>query len=161
MKKVKVTRRPGRVDYILLPNRLRMFIIYFILFTLAVVFGFLIRFLLYRTGLDSDWLLTNGPTILGLIILVAAVVPFIERRRWTLRVAGGEKVEGPTGAFGDRMAIPLREINWDRTRRSLTSGFKLGNAIHGPDRDRILVSPWFYNPGQFREFLKAIGFEEG
>ncbi len=160
VKKIKVTRRPGS-SFVLRPSRPRMFLVYTVILTLAIGAGFFIRFLLYHTGFDPSWFQTNGLFFLGLILLGAILITVMEYSRWTMRVVDGEKVEGPSGALGERLSIPLEAIDWKRTRRSLASWLKFGNAIYASPRQRILVSPWFFNPKQFREFLTAIGYDRG
>jgi hypothetical protein len=161
MKKVKVSQRPAaRGEITLQPSRLRMFLIYIVLFAIAIAFGQLIRLVIYREEGTLAWLASNWPVTLAIIFGGAALMAVIERRRWTLRVLGRDEVEGPTGAFGERISIPLSQIDWERTRRSLSSRLKLGNAIYGPERRRIIVSQWFFEPEGLREMLRAIGYEK-
>ncbi len=156
MTKIKVTKRPGE-KYVLHPSRPRMFVVYTVILALALGVGFLIRYLIYHTGLDL--LQTDGLFFLGLILFGAVLITLMEYSRWTLHVESGENVEGPSGALGERLAIPLDEIDWKRTRRSLASWLKFGNAIYASPRQRILVSPWFFDPKKFREFLTMIGYD--
>jgi hypothetical protein len=81
----------------------------------------------------------------------------MERPRWTMRLLNGELLEGPTGASGQRIEIPLKDIDWVRTRRSLSSWFGIGNSIYAKSNSRILVSRWYFNPSEFRDFLASIG----
>jgi hypothetical protein len=156
MKKVKLTNRPApREGLTLKPSRLRMFVIYAFLFALAVLFGLLIRLILSPSAFgDMDW------NILFLAVFGgAAVMAFIEQSRWVLRVRkGGELLEGTTGAFGARVTIPIDSIDWERTRRSLSSWLKIGNSIYVTSIQRIMVSPWFFDPHEFSSFIKAIGY---
>lgn len=137
-----------------------MFLVYIVLLTLAIGIGFFIRFLFYHDSFTSAWLTSNAPIFLVLILVGSVLITFMEYKRWIIRVEDGDKVEGPSGAFGERLSIPLKEIDWARTHRSLGSWFKFGNAIYVSPRVRILISPWFFNPGRFREFLDAIGYPQ-
>jgi hypothetical protein len=91
-----------------------------------------------------------------LIIGGAGVLALIERNRWTLRIIDREAIEGPSGAFGERYTIRIDEIDWERTRRSLGSRLKIGNAIYGPERRRIVISQWFFPPEALRTLLDVI-----
>ncbi len=137
-----------------------MFLVYLVILSLAIGTGLLIQFLFRRDSFGPGWLQTDSITYLAIILAGSLIVSLMEYPRWTLRVEGGEKVEGPSGAFGERLSIPVKEIDWMRTRRSLTSWLKFGNAIYVSPRERILVSPWFFDQGKFREFLAAIGYEK-
>ena len=160
MKKVKVTKRPSaRADLVLRPSRLRMFLIYIVLFALAIGFGLIIRLLVNQGEFTLGWVQDNWVAGAGIIFGGAALMAFIERNRWVLRVPDHELLEGPTGMFGERITIRLDEIDWERTQRSLSSRLKIGNAIYGPDRARILVSPWFFEPEGIRELFSAIGYD--
>jgi hypothetical protein len=161
MKKAKVTKRPtAREDLTLRPSRLRMFLIYIVLFALAIAAGQLIRLVLYPSEGTTGWLVERWPVTLGIIVGGAALMALLERNRWTLRLVNREQLEGPTGAFGERIRIPLSEINWERTRRSLNSRVKIGNGIYGLERRRILVSQWFFEPEGLHEMLRALGYEK-
>jgi hypothetical protein len=72
--------------------------------------------------------------------------------------AGRERIEGPSGAMGNRSILDLNQVDWIRTRRSLDSRLKVGNVIYTIERLRILLSPWFYSPAAFSEFLDRIGY---
>ncbi len=157
MNKINDTKRPGE-RYVLRPSRPRMFLIYTVILALAIGAGFLIRSVIYHTGFNL--LQTDGLFFAGLILFGAVVITLMEYSRWTMHVEIGEAVEGPSGALGERLSIPLDQIDWKRTRRSLTSWLKFGNAIYASPRQRILVSPWFFDPKKFREFLTIIGSDK-
>lgn len=159
MKKVKVTKKPG-TSFILRPSRVRMFLVYVVILALAIGAGLTIQFLFRRNSLRPDWFMTDGPTYLAIILGGASIISLMEYSRWIIRVEDGDTVEGPSGAFGERLSIPLKEIDWQRTRRSLNSWLKFGNAIYSSPRRRILISPWFFRTAQFREFLTAIGYDK-
>ena len=160
MKKGKATRRPSaQAEIVLRPSRLRMFLIYIVLFALAIGLGLLIRLLFDRGSLTLGWLQQSWLTGAAIIFGGAALMAFIERSRWVLRVLEHQRLEGPTGMFGERVEIRLDEIDWERTLRSLSSRLKIGNAIYGPSRARILVSPWFFEPEAVRELFHAIGVD--
>jgi hypothetical protein len=159
MKKVKVTRRPqSRQDYILRPSRVRMALIYAGFFALAVVVGMLIRLIAYRENANLEAILEGWGINLGIVVGGAVLFALMDYSRWTIRIVGGEKVEGPSGAMGSRSQLPLDDIDWERSGRSLRSRMKIGNAIYTVGRQRILISPWFYEPGLFAEFLDRIGY---
>ena len=160
MAKIRVTKRPTQ-DFILKPNRVRMFLIYIILFALAIVLGTGIRWLLYRDTLTPGWWSNNGTIAVVIIVVGALLMSVTEYSRWTLRVVGGNTIEGPAGMFGSREALSIAAIDWERTRRSLSSWLKIGNAIYDVSRQRILVSPWFFTPREFREMLDLIGYRAG
>lgn len=156
MKKVKVTKK-SNPELILQPSVLRMYLIYTLMFVLAYAFGLLIRFFLYReqfnlAQLTSDWLVDTLIVFAGPLVLA-----FIYKRRWMVKVIGRDTLEGPTGAFSERIQLPLREINWAMTERSIGSKFGLANAIYAGGR-RILVNAWFFNPAEWQEFLERIGY---
>ncbi len=159
MKKVRAARKSqSRSDYSLRPSRVRMALIYAFFFALAVMFGMLIRVVFNNENaspaeLFSDW----GPN-LAIVVVGAVLFAMIDYSRWTIRVQGGEQIEGPSGGMGRRMILPLEEIDWKRTRRSLESRLKIGNAIYTFDGQRILISPWFYPPGNYSELLDLIGY---
>lgn len=157
MKKAKVTRRPGtREKLVLKPSRLRMFIIYVILFDLALLLGFIIRLIFNGFNFDD----MNWPAMLLIVFGGALVMAFMEVPRWTLLVRdGGELLEGTTGAFGARVTIPIKSIDWKRTHRSLSSRVKIGNNIYVTSVQKLMVSPWFFDPGEFRSFLEVIGYQ--
>ena len=159
MKKIKVTKRPG-TSLVLRPSRVRMFLVYVAILTLAIGFGLLISFLFWRHNFGPTWIMTETPTYLALILGGAFIITLMEYSRWIIHVEGGETVEGPAGGLGERLSIPIKEIDWTRTRRSLNSWLKFGNAIYSSPRQRILISPWFFQPAQFREFLTAIGYDK-
>lgn len=135
-----------------------MFLIYLILFVLAYGFGILLR-LIFNSGaadfpaLFDDWYLDVGIVVGGAFLL--ALVDF---RRWTVRVLNGDQLEGPAGPFGERMAVPLKTIDWARSSKSLMSGFGMANGIYTIDRQRVLFNRWFYAPDSLQEFFKQIGF---
>jgi len=158
MKKAKVTRNPrSQAEFVLRPSRWRMLLIYVILFALAVTFGLLIRSI-FSGGFSTETIF--GDWQINAIIVVGGAVAFalLDYRRWTMRVQGGEYLEGPTGAFGERIILPLKEINWERSGKSLRSRFGVGTAIYTHGGRRILISPWFYEPGHFKAFLYEIGY---
>ncbi|HEX9017802.1 MAG TPA: hypothetical protein VF806_01360 [Anaerolineaceae bacterium] len=161
MAKIKVSKRPSPGgDITLLPSRLRMFLVYLVLLAVALAVGLALRFLVNRGGFTATWLEENWPA--GLIITFggSALLAFIERNRWKLRVLDGDRIEGPTGTFGERIVIPVDEIDWTRTLNSLRSWLKIGNAIYGSARVRIIISQWFFHPNELKELLKAIGYEK-
>ena len=158
MKRVKVTKRTVS-DRILRPSRLLMFANYVMMMTLAVAFGLTLRWVFSRFSLSADWWQKNGMVTLGIIVAGSIVVALVEYKRWTLRVLDGDKLEGPAGAMGERMTISIKEIDWDRTRRSLRSWLKIGNGIYDFSRRRILISPWFYKPADYRAFIRDLGGE--
>lgn len=156
MKKVKVTKKSAP-ELVLQPSVLRMYLIYTLMFVLAYAFGLLIRFITQRDQftierLTSDWLVDTLIVFVGPLLLA-----FIYKRRWMIKIIGRDTVEGPTGAFSDRITLPLRDINWAMTERSIESKFGLANAIYAGGR-RILVNVWFFNPAEWREFLERIGY---
>jgi hypothetical protein len=157
MKKAKVTRRPGaRENPVLKPSRLRMFIIYVILFGLALLAGFIIRLIFNGFNFDD----MNWSTMLIIVFGGAVVMAFMEVPRWTLIVRdGGELLEGTTGAFGARVAIPVKSIDWERTHRSISSRVKIGNNIYVTSIQKLMISPWFFNPRELRRFLESIGYQ--
>jgi hypothetical protein len=161
MKKIKVTRRPQtRQDFILFPSRVRMTMIYAVLFALAVLLGIVIRLFAYRDNLNLDVILEGWVVNLGIVVGGAVLFALLDYTRWTIRVLGGEKLEGPSGAMGSRAQMLLDDIDWERSGRNLRSRLKIGNAIYTSGRQRILISPWFYDPKLFAEFLERIGFPE-
>lgn len=135
-----------------------MFAVYVVVFALAILFGSGIRWIFNHDTFGPSWLANQGPVTVAIIAVGAGFMSLTEYSRWTLRFNGSDMLEGPSGVFGDRLAIDIHNIDWKATRRSLTSWLKIGNAIYGPARQRILVSPWFFNPGEFRELLEQIGF---
>jgi hypothetical protein len=158
MKKPKPTKKIGKqADFVLKPSRLRMALIYALMFGIAVSVGILIRFIMDGGVFDAqrlfgDWQMN------ALIVLGGAIVfAMLDYRRWTIRVLGGERVEGPSGAFGERQVFSISDIDWTRTRRSMNSRLKIGNGIYTGTRQRILISPWFYDPENFREFAERLG----
>jgi hypothetical protein len=161
MKKIRSAKQSGKKNnFILRPNRLRMGLIYAFFFGVALVIGILIRFILdggvfNPQSLFGDWRI-NFAIVFGGAVLFA----LLDYSRWTIRILGGEQLEGPSGAFGDRQIIPISEIDWTRTGRSLGSRFKIGNGIYARSRQRILISPWFYNPPDFDQFAQLIGYHE-
>lgn len=159
MKKIKVTKRPG-TNFILRPSRVRMFLVYIVILTLAMSASLLFQYIFGRSNFGPEWYKKDSLIYLLVILGGAVLITLFEYSRWTLRVENGEQVEGPSGAFGERLVIPVKEIDWARSRRSLDSWLKFGNAIYSSPRRRILVSPWFFDPAQFREFLRAIGYEK-
>ncbi|MBE0699243.1 MAG: hypothetical protein IH586_20160 [Anaerolineaceae bacterium] len=159
MKKMKVTRKPqSRQEYVLHPSRVRMVIIYAIFFTVAVAIGIIIRLVVNQGNASMGELFSDWATNLAIVIGGAVVFALLDYSRWTIRVVGGENVEGPSGALGTRALLPLKDIDWERSGRSLRSSLKIGNAIYTIGRQRILISPWFYEPGSFSEFLDRIGY---
>ncbi len=158
MKRAKVTKKPAaRPDLVLRPARLRMFGIYLVLFGLAIGAGLLIRQLVSQDAFSEGWLQNNWLTAVGIIVGGSALMAILERGRWTLRLLNGDKLEGPSGAIGERVVIPAGEIDWERTRKSLNSRVKIGNGIYAANR-RILVSPWFFDPREFRSLLEKVGY---
>ena len=156
MKKAKVTKKSAS-ELILQPSVLRMYLIYTLMFILAYAFGLLIRFITQREQftverLTNDWLVDTLIVFAGPLLLA-----FIYKRRWMVKVIGRDTVEGPTGAFSDRIQLPLREINWAMTERSIESKVGLANAIYAGGQ-RILVNIWFFNPSEWQEFLDRIGY---
>lgn len=158
MKKSQATRRAGET-LILRPSRVRMFIIYVIILGLAMGASILFQYLFSRGSYDVGWLQNDIPRFVLILLGGSLLITLLEHARWTMRVEDGDRIEGPSGIFGQRLTIPLREIDWERTRRSLNSRLKFGNAIYSLRQDRVLVSPWFFDPAQFREFLSAIGLD--
>lgn len=150
-------RPKSQLEFILRPSRWRMMVIYTVLFALAVVFGLLIRVALSGgtsvQAVFGDWYIN-----LGIVVAGAVLFAWIDYGRWTMRVQGGQQVEGPSGAFGDRAVLQLKDINWPRSGKSLRSRIKIGTAIYTHAGKRILISPWFYEPARFREFLDKIGY---
>ena len=156
MKKAKVTKKSAS-ELILQPSVLRMYLIYTLMFILAYAFGLLIRFITQREQftverLTNDWLVDTLIVFAGPLLLA-----FIYKRRWMVKVIGRDTVEGPTGAFSDRIQLPVREINWAMTERSIESKVGLANAIYAGGQ-RILVNIWFFNPSEWQEFLDRIGY---
>ena len=159
MKKVKVTRKlQSRADFTLHPSRVRMMLIYAIFFALAVLAGMLIRLAFNRGSLSLAELFSYWVMNLAIVVGGSVLFALLDYSRWTIRVVGGEKIEGPSGALGTRSLLPLDEIDWARSGKSLRSRLKVGNAIYAPGRQRILISPWFYAPTAFSEFLDRIGY---
>lgn len=160
MAKAKVTKRPAqRQDYTLQPSRLRMFLIYLVMFALAILLGLLIRLVFYRgedllAYLRENWVAGAAITVGGSLVMA-----LVERSRWTLRVVGRSQLEGPTGLFSERIVIPINEIDWERTRRSLDSWLKVGNAIYGQGRTRVIVSQGFFKPEELKELLALLGYK--
>ncbi len=158
MPRYKVTRRPSaRPDTVLKPSLWRMTLIYAILFVVAIGIGLLIRALITRENLVVSWLQENWPVTLVALFGGSALLSLAERSRWSLRLVGGDRLEGPSG-FGERVTLHLAEIDWKRTRRSLSSRMKIGNGIYDNERNRILVSPWFFDPAKFREMMAMLGY---
>src|SRR5690606_5004404 len=97
MKKIKVTKRPAaRGEITLQPSRVRMFLVYIVLFALAIAAGQVIRWVLYREDITQPWMGGNWMVAGGIVLGAAALMALLERNRWTLRVIGRERVEGPT-----------------------------------------------------------------
>lgn len=155
MKRVKVTKRPVN-SLVLRPARLRMFAIYVILLTLALSFGLVLRMITSSDGFNLQTATYDWPLSLAIVFGGSAIMVLLEYRRLTLRF-DGDHVEGPAGAFGERQALNIKEIDWLRTRNSLSSRLKFGNAIYTYVGQRIIVSPWFFHPERFEEFLSALG----
>jgi hypothetical protein len=161
MKKAKVTRKPlSRSDFTLYPSRLRMVTIYGSFFALAVIVGLLIR--LATSGANTNYaeLFIDWQMNLAIVVGGAVLFAILDFKRWTIRVISGELVEGPSGALGDRVKLEIKDIDWERSGRSLNSRLKVGNAIYTLGRQRILISPWFYPSNVFSEFLEHIGYRE-
>jgi hypothetical protein len=159
MKKVKVTRKPhSRQEYVLHPSRVRMALIYAAFFAMAVVIGIVIRLIVNRENANLGELFNDWATNLAIVVGGAVLFALLDYSRWTVRVQGGETVEGPSGALGTRSLLRLDDIDWERSGRSLRSRVKIGNAIYTIGRQRILISPWFYEPTLFSEFLDQIGY---
>jgi hypothetical protein len=161
MNKSKPAKRVNKkADFILRPNRLRMGLIYAFFFGLALAIGTLIRFALDGFAFNSQSLFGDWRINLLIVFGGAALFALLDYRRWTIRVLGGDRLEGPSGALGDRQVLPIADIDWTRTRRSLGSRLKVGNGIYAGPRNRILISPWFYNPADFAQFAEIIGWKE-
>lgn len=156
MKKTKVTKRPAqRGETVIQPSRLRMFVIYLVLFVLAIGIGTLVRLALNRESLGI-WFTENWRMTLLIVVGGAALLSLVERSRWTLRLLDGRRLEGPSGAFGERYIIPAEQIDWEQTNRSLGSWLKIGNAIYGPERKRIVVSQWFFDPQELSALFDQL-----
>jgi hypothetical protein len=149
--------RSVRSEAVLKPSRLLMFLNYILLFTIAVTVGLGVRWLVNREGFGQNWWSENGLLTLAVVVFSSLLIAVVDHGRWTLRIINGSQLEGPTGALGDRLVIPLREIDMDRTRKSLRSRLKIGNGIYANSRQRILISPWFYRPAEYRNFIREIG----
>lgn len=160
MKKVKVTKRPKMQEFVLRPSRLRMIAIYIFLFALALGVGFLIRLVINPGSLNLAELEKSWIAYVAILLGAPILLAVMDFRRWTLRILDGDRVEGPAGPFGERLAIGLDEIDWERTKRSLSSWLKMGNAIYASRRERILLNPWFYPSQTYVEFLDLIGFNK-
>jgi hypothetical protein len=160
MKKVKVTRKPqSRQDFLLQPSRVRMATIYAIFFALAVIAGMVIRLFAYRENANLALITQGWETNLAIVVGGSVLFALMDYSRWTIKVLNGENIEGPSGAMGARALLPLSEIDWARSGHSLRSRLKIGNAIYTNERKRILISPWFYDPKPFAEFLERIGYD--
>lgn len=158
MKKVKASQIPqSRQEFVLYPSRLRMGLIYAGFFAVAVLAGWLIRVGVNGGKVPVAELFADWYINLAIVVGGAFLFALLDYSRWTIRVYGSEKVEGPSGALGERTDLPLKEIDWARSSRSLNSWLKVGNAIYTVGRRRILISPWFYDGKIFAEFLKRIG----
>jgi len=158
----KTTHKPvSYQEFVLRPIRWRMALIYAGFFALAVFAGMLIR-LATNSGqeafseLFNDWYINLAIVVGGAIIFALLDYP-----RWTIRVVGMDRIEGSTGAFGERVALPLKDMDWPRSRKSLNSRMKVGNAMYTVTGKRILISPWFYDARHFQEFLDRIGYRPG
>jgi hypothetical protein len=159
MKKRKVTRKPRSLeDFTLRPSRVRMVVIYALFFSLAVLAGMLLRLLFNRQGLSLGELYSDWLVYLAVVVGGAVAFSLMDYSRWTILVLGGKRIEGPSGAMGNRSILDLNQVDWIRTRRSLDSRLKVGNVIYTIERQRILISPWFYSPAAFSEFLDRIGY---
>jgi hypothetical protein len=159
MKKVKVTRKSGSgADFTLYPSRVRITLIYAAFFVMAVLIGMLVRIIAGGQNIDLAVLFSDWYINFGIVVGGAVLFAFMDYKRWTIRVLGGATVEGPSGAMGDRLMLPLKEIDWKRSGRSLRSRIKIGNAIYTEGRKRILISPWFYDPQAYAEFQERIGY---
>lgn len=159
MKKPKLARKPlSHGEFTLRPSRVRMAVIYAAFFALAVLAGMLIRLVFNRQGLKLEELYGDWALYLAIVIGGAILFALMDYSRWTIRLVGGDRVEGPSGAMGSRSWFDLGDIDWGRTQRSLGSRFKVGNAIYSVERQRILISPWFYPPASYAEFLDRIGY---
>lgn len=132
-----------------------MFLIYMVLFALAIGAGVLLRLATNRESVGG-WFMENWPMTIIIIVGGAALLSIIERSRWTLRVLDGRRLEGPTGAFGERSVMPAEQIDWEKSKRSLGSRVKIGNAIYGRDGRRIVVNQWFFDPEKFQTILDMI-----
>lgn len=152
----RTNRAPS--EFVLFPSRVRMTIIYAVLFTLALMIGLLIRAAFSGWSFDLGGIWDEWYLNILLIFGGALVFAMIDYNRWTIRVRDNESVEGPTGAMGERALLPIKNIDWDRTRRNLNSRLKIGNAIYTQSGQRILISPWFYAPARYHEFLSEIGY---
>jgi hypothetical protein len=139
------------------PSRLRMFAVYVVMFAAALAVGMIFRMIANGWEATAQWITGQWPALVGIIFGGGALMAVIEHGRWTLRLLDGDRLEGPTGMFGERIVIPTGEIDWERTRRSMSGRLKMGNAIYGPGRTRILISPWFFEPAALRELLDRVG----
>lgn len=161
MTKAKIARRPAqRQDLTIQPSRLRMFLVYLVMFTLAISLGLLIRVAVNPGETSLAYFQENWVPGVAIILGGSLLMAVIERSRWTLRVLGRNQLEGPTGLFSERITIPADEIDWERTRRSLESWLKIGNAIYGSGRTRVMVSQWFFNPEELKELLGMLGYKK-
>lgn len=159
MKTVKVPRKSkSQAEFILRPSRWRMMIIYTVMFTLAVLAGLLIR-TIFGGGTSVQAIFGDWYINLGIVVVGAVLFALVDYSRWTMRVQGGETIEGPSGAFGDRSTLSLKDINWARSGKSLRSRIKIGTGIYTNGGKRILISPWFYEPARYQEFLDQIGYQ--
>jgi hypothetical protein len=131
------------------------------MFTLAILIGLVIRLLVNQGESTQAYLQENWPSGVLIIVGGSALMTVIERSRWTLRVLERDKLEGPTGLFNERVVIPKNEIDWERTKRSLSSRLGMGNAIYGAGRLRVIVSQWFFNPDDLKELLGMLGYKAG
>jgi uncharacterized membrane protein YciS (DUF1049 family) len=159
MTRVKVTKRTRpSPDFILKPSLGRMYFIYMLLFLSVYLVSFGLRSLNDPQTFNLEYLIANWQLDVLLIFGAPLLLALFYRGRWTLRVVDGERIEGSAGAFAQRVELPIREINWEATRRSFSSRLKLANSLTAGNR-RILINIWFYAPEAFAEFLSAIGYD--
>ena len=111
MKKVKVTKKPKSTqEFILKPNRLRMFSIYMLLFAAAYAFGLVIRYAisggtLAMDRLGEDWLV-DALIIFGGPVLLALV----DYKRWIVKFQGSQ-LENLSGPFGEHATFATKDID--------------------------------------------------
>jgi hypothetical protein len=159
MTRVKVTKRPKpSQDYVLQPSLWRMYLIYMLIFLFVYLIAFGIRSITEPQTFNRECIIANWQIDALLVFGAPLLLALIYRGRWIVRVLDGERVEGSAGAFNQRVELPLRDINWEATRKSFTSRFKMANSMYAGSK-RILINIWFYAPAAFEEFLSAIGYD--
>jgi uncharacterized membrane protein YciS (DUF1049 family) len=135
-----------------------MYLIYMLLFLVVYLVAFGIRSMTDPQTYNLAYLIANWQLDVLLVFGVPFLLALLYRGRWILRVVDGERVEGSAGAFAQRVELPIREINWEATRKSFSSRLKLANSLSAGSR-RILINIWFYAPEAFAEFLSSIGYD--